>query len=134
MVSKYLLDASAIYPLVLRLQENLLRYSSLFVVLDLTVYEVGNAIWKEYHRGKIRNPTTVTKLFQEIFSTTPILRLNTNMHEVLALAIKEKLTFYDASYLHMARIHGIKLVMEDRELQKFPETISVEEVMNELES
>jgi len=132
MTGRYLLDASALYPLVLRLRENLLGYSSLFVVLDLTVYEVGNVIWKEYLRGKIRDPVVVANLFQEIFNIIPVLRLNANIHEVLGLAINENLTFYDASYLYMARIHGAKLVTEDRDLQRFPESISVRQLLNEL--
>ena len=40
MASRYLLDTSALYPLVLRIRENLLKHSSLFTVLDLTIYEV----------------------------------------------------------------------------------------------
>ena len=43
-MTKYLLDASAIYPLVLRLRERLLLYTELFAVLDLAPYEVGNII------------------------------------------------------------------------------------------
>ena len=132
MTGKYILDTSALYPLVLRLRENLLAYSSLFVVLDLTVYEVGNVIWKEYRRGKIRDPAVVARLFQEIFNIIPVVRFNADIREVLGLAINENLTFYDASHLYMARTHNAKLVTEDRDLQKFPETISVEQLLNEL--
>ena len=45
---KYLLDASALYPLALSLREKLLDYTGLTAVLDPTVYEVGNTVWKEY--------------------------------------------------------------------------------------
>ena len=41
---EYLLDASALYPLVLKLRDKLLDYLTLMAVLDLTVYEVGNVI------------------------------------------------------------------------------------------
>jgi len=132
MTGKYILDTSALYPLVLRLRENLLAYSSLFIVLDLTVYEVGNVIWKEYRRGKIRDPAVVARLFQEIFNIIPVVRFNADIREVLGLAINENLTFYDASYLYMARTHNAKLVTEDRDLQRFPESISVEQLLNEL--
>jgi predicted nucleic acid-binding protein len=39
-----LLDASALYPLVLKLRDMLLDYLALMAVLDLTVYKVGNVI------------------------------------------------------------------------------------------
>ncbi len=132
MTDKYLLDASALYPLVLRLRENLLSYSNLFAVLDLTVYEVGNVIWKEHRRGKIRDLAPVANLFQEIFNAIPVLRPNANIHKVLELAVNEGLTFYDASYLYATRTYGAKLVTEDRDLQRFPESISVEGLLNEL--
>jgi len=45
-MARYLVDASALYPLVLKLREELLDRLPLVAVLDLTVYEVGNAIWK----------------------------------------------------------------------------------------
>ena len=63
---KYLLDASALYPLALSLREKLLHYSGLMAVLDLTVYEVGNAVWKEYRRGRIRNPRALAAAFAEL--------------------------------------------------------------------
>ncbi len=41
MGAEYLLDASAPYPLVLRLREEFLEYVDRFAVLDLTLHEVG---------------------------------------------------------------------------------------------
>ena len=102
------------------------------MVLDLTIYEVGNVIWKEYRRSKIGDLTIVANFFQEIFDVISILKFDANMREVLELATNENLTFYDASYLHMARKHGAKLVTEDRDLQRFPESIDVEQLLNEL--
>lgn len=132
MGARYLVDASALYPLLLRLREDLLRYADLFAILDLTVYEVGNAIWREHRRGRIRDVGVVARLFQEILSTMPRLGLNAGISDVLALAINENLTFYDASYLYTARTRKLKLVTEDRDLQRFPESISIEQLVNEL--
>jgi predicted nucleic acid-binding protein len=64
--AKYLIDASAIYPLILKLREKMFLYEDRFVILDLTIYEVGNVVWKEYQRGKIRDPASVMKMFEEI--------------------------------------------------------------------
>jgi len=50
---EYLLDASALYPLVLKLRDKLLDYLALMAVLDLTVYEVGNVIWEESRGGRV---------------------------------------------------------------------------------
>lgn len=49
--AKYLLNASALYPLMLRMRENILRYGAQFAVLDLTLYEVGNAIGRRVNNG-----------------------------------------------------------------------------------
>ncbi len=129
---KYLLDTSALYPLILMLRENLLSYSNIFSVLDLTIYEAGNVIWKEHRKGRIKDPRAVASLFQEIFNIIPILKLGANIQEVLELALSENITFYDASYLYMARIHGAKLVTEDQDLQRFHESISVTQLLDEL--
>lgn len=94
--------------------------------------KLGNVVWREHRKGKIRDSTIVARLFQEIFNTIPKLRLNASMHKVLTLVVNENLTFYDAPYLYTAHTHKIKLVTEDRDLQKFPESISVEQPLNEL--
>ncbi len=131
--SKYVLDASALYPLLLSLKEDILEYSELFTVLDLTLYEVGNTIWKEHRKGRARNPAKIARLFQEMLSLIPITRIGSqDLGKILDLALRENLTFYDATYLHTARIKKAKLVTEDRELLAFPESINVEELLNEL--
>lgn len=126
---RYLLDASALYPLLLQLREKILDYASLFTVLDLTVYEVGNTVWKEYQRGRVKNPYIVAKLFQEILSLMNVVSINGRLGDVLELAHRENLTFYDASYLYTATRMGLKLVTEDKALQKYPVSISVKELL-----
>ncbi len=42
------------------------------------------------------------------------------------------MTFYDASYLIAAKKYGIKLVTEDRDLLRFSECMSVEDLIREL--
>lgn len=129
---RYLLDASALYPLVLRLREGLLDHASLFAVLDLTVYEVGNVLWKEHRAGRVRSLQAAAALFQEVFENLTILPLEDGLGEVLELASSEGLTFYDASYLYTARRHGLRLVTEDGDLQAFPESMRLEELLEEL--
>ena len=43
--------------------------------------------------------------------------------------MKSNITFYDASYICVARKHGLKLVTEDLNLLKFSEAISLEEMI-----
>jgi len=47
---KYLIDTSALYPLILMLRDRVLLYIDILFVSDLTRYEVGNVLWKEYGR------------------------------------------------------------------------------------
>lgn len=134
MVRRYLLDASALYPLVLKLGEGLIRYSNRFAVLDITIYEVGNTIWKEFRRGRIKNVGIVCKLFEEVFNVVHILRPQMPLDKVVELAVSENLTFYDAAYLYVARAHGVKLVTEDSDLQRFSEAINTDQLLKELQA
>ncbi|MEB3787474.1 MAG: type II toxin-antitoxin system VapC family toxin [Desulfurococcales archaeon] len=130
----YLLDASAVYPLVLRLRESILDYASTLAVLDLTVYEVGNVLWKEHRRGRVRDPLAAARLFQELFSSIKTLRPGASIRGILELAVQEGLTFYDAAYLYTARTQGLRLVTEDRQLGRYPESTSIEQLLRELGS
>jgi predicted nucleic acid-binding protein len=51
---------------------------------------------------------------------------------VLRIAIENNLTFYDASYICLARKHGLKLVTQDQDLLKFSEAISVKDLIKNL--
>ncbi len=127
-----LLDASAVYPLLIELREKVLEYIDLFTVLDLTIYEIGNAIWKSYRRGKLTNIDAITKLFEEVLGSVKKLGIGNEIREVLQIAVENNLTFYDASYLYIARKYGLKLVTEDQELLSFPEAMSVKDFVKEL--
>ncbi len=129
---KYLLDASAIYPLILRLREKILELTPNLFILDLTVYEVGNAVWKGFKLGFIRNPIAVMELFSRLMSSLNTISIRGNEARILELAISEGLTFYDASYLYVAKSKGMKLVTEDRDLLRFSEAISVDKFIDEL--
>jgi predicted nucleic acid-binding protein len=131
---EYLLDASALYPLVLKLRDKLLDYLALMAVLDLTVYEVGNVIWKESRGGRVRAPKALATAFAEVLRGVKVVRVEDRaMADVLELALAEEITFYDAAYLYAARKLGLKLVTEDSDLKRYPEAVSVEELVAELE-
>jgi predicted nucleic acid-binding protein len=50
---EYLLDASALYGLVAHYRR-WVRHKERLAILHLTVYEVGNALWKEARAGGYR--------------------------------------------------------------------------------
>lgn len=130
--AKYLLDASALYPLILRLKEGLLLYKDHFAVLDLTIYEAGSALLKAHKKGAVKHLSPVAKMFEEVMKGLRKLSIEAEVFEVLGIAAKSGLTFYDASYAYVARREGLKLVTEDPELLRFPEAITVEALLREL--
>jgi len=129
---RYLLDASALYPLILRLREGLLSHKDRFAVLDLTVYEVGNALWKASRRGAVKRLAPVAEMFEEVLKGLERLSIGSRMYEVLDVAAKNGMTFYDASYVYVARREGLRLVTEDPELLRSPEAITLEAMLREL--
>jgi len=126
-MQRYLVDCSALYPLILKMREKIILYKA-FSILDLTIYEVGNVLWKEYGKGRIRDLKSAANLFQHVLDQLTKLSVD-DIGEVLDLAVRMKLTFYDAAYIHVARERGLKLITEDREvLSKYPEAIRVDQL------
>jgi len=122
----YLLDASTLLPLLIDYGEKLLSIDvkAKLYMLDLTLYEVGNTLWKlvalqstlELEDAKdilyalkslIRRDTIKVMMFEEI-----------NMERVLQLAASEKLTFYDASYIAASEAVKATLATEDKDLKE----------------
>ncbi len=123
---EYLIDTSALYPLILKLREKFLVYADKMAVLDLTLYEVGNVLWKEYKRRKIKNLENITILFQEMLASLRRLTIN-DLGGVLRMAVEKDLTFYDAAYVYAAEKLNIKLITEDIELlEKSKNAINIE--------
>ena len=119
---KYLLDASALVILIKKadikatvecLQDSL--------VLDLTFYEVGNAIWNESILTKFLTPKEAEKLGKIAQTILANIKRITNEAEafqkILEIAQTEKLSYYDSSYVYSAKEAGLPLVTEDKELR-----------------
>lgn len=103
-----------------------------FAILDLTIYEVGNAVWRAYRKGAVKQPALVARMFEEVLKGLEKLSVGPVLLEALDIAAKSGVTFYDASYVYVARREGLKLVTEDPDLLKFPEAISLEAMLKEL--
>jgi len=71
MKGEFLLDSSALYPLLNYVDK--VDVSKIHV-LSLTFYEVGNAIWKEFYIHKrIKDPFTLSLLFQKFLHKLKVL-------------------------------------------------------------
>ena len=113
---KYLFDASALLNLVRRLGEESLKILEENYILTLTIYDVGNALWREARLSRrltmdeaeaiMRAIITPIKFMQVIELQDPI--------EVLRISNEIEITFYDAAYVVAALRRGLILVTDDR--------------------
>ncbi|MEM2902296.1 MAG: type II toxin-antitoxin system VapC family toxin [Candidatus Bathyarchaeia archaeon] len=134
----YILDSSAIPIVLKRLKEKSVEALEGKTILDLTRYELGNAIWKEH---KIKKLVAVQEAVNKAEGMAKILEILTveklesveEFKSAMELAVKLKLTFYDASYLYKAKSMGLPLITEDRELHEKASDADVKTItVNEL--
>ena len=113
----FLFDASSIINLVKR---GVVDPFARGATLDLALYEVLNAIWKEHRLMKRIDEDTASMfldVINDVFNVVEVLSIRGLEKEVLDLASRENLTVYDASYLCIAVKRGLKLVTDDRKLR-----------------
>lgn len=111
----YLLDANAFLDLIKR-RKTLIKGQ---YILDLTMYEVSNAIWKEVVLFKTLTKDEAVTLMNEITNIVQklnIIRIQDDLDKIMEIAIKERLTFYDAAYLYFAKKYQLILITNDKKL------------------
>ena len=121
-MKRLLIDASSLMLLMktanIRTELDHLRTSFL---LDLTFYEVGNAIRKETCLTKFltKNESEVlrNRVQTVLARIDKILSETSDFQKILDISESEKLSFYDSSYLFAAIEKGLVLVTEDKELR-----------------
>lgn len=86
-----------------------------FISPSLLKYEVGNTLRTKLMRKKIKKGEA-QKLYQ-FFLTINIKEEAINFHDVLNLALEKNLSFYDASYLYLAKSKKVKLLTLDHSLK-----------------
>ena len=128
---KRVLDSSAIALILKRLGEESIEVLEESVTASLATYELGNVIWKEYALRRLINLEEAMRRAEQIAKILEVVQLEDiksaeDLKEVMRLAGRLDLTFYDASYLNLAKKMGIPLVTEDKELLKKARNISVE--------
>jgi len=114
----YLLDSSAIFKAIRtnRVDALLGNYT-----IELARYELGNAIWKEStlrRRVTEEESERLIRLVKQALRVMEILRTDCQEEEILKMAEKLKLTFYDASYLFHAKTRNLTLITEDETMIK----------------
>jgi predicted nucleic acid-binding protein len=119
----YIFDSGAIAILLKRLKDKSIEVLGGETILDLTRYELGNALWKECALKKLINPEEAADRAGDMAKMLEILNVEEiasikDFRQVMELAVKLRLTFYDASYLYMAKSKGLTFVTEDRELYR----------------
>ncbi len=119
---RHLIDASSLILLMKTAEiQIVLDYLRTSFILDLTYYEVGNAIWKETCLTKFltkKESEVLRNRVQTVLSKTDRIPIETSSFQgVFNVSESEHLTFYDASYLFIAKEKGLVLVSEDRELK-----------------
>jgi predicted nucleic acid-binding protein len=121
---RYLLDASALLPLVTKQGRNLLTRASKewFAITDLAIYEGCNGVWKMthlLHSISVEDGMETISIIEELVKRGILHLLSVGELELAAtleLAIQRKLTYYDASYVMVAKCKGAVLVTQDSTL------------------
>ncbi|MCX8182732.1 MAG: type II toxin-antitoxin system VapC family toxin [Candidatus Methanomethyliaceae archaeon] len=87
---------------------------------DLAYYELGNAVWKQVNLYRKISKTDAEKVLEslyEVFRNLKKIEIGGAL-ETLNIAIKENITYYDASYINAAAKNNLTLVTEDLQLLK----------------
>jgi predicted nucleic acid-binding protein len=91
-------------------------------ILDLTIYEVGNAIWRMHALLKKLSEEDVSSLMSVTADLTKRMEkmsiLGLNLLQTIELAVREKITFYDAAYVTASKMKRLVLVTDDMTLAR----------------
>lgn len=126
-----IIDASALYPLVKLSQDSLVKVAERLLeeamILDLTLYEVANAIVIEVRRGFVKDPHRLITAISELVKHLTILRVKPeDLEAINKLAERLDLTSYDAAYIYYAKVHKAKLITSDKEILMKAKDIAVD--------
>ena len=126
----FVLDSSAIAILLSTFKEKAISLIKGRITLDLAYYELGNVLWKEAILLKRINKKEARERAKEvglILSEMEVMRISDpeELVEIMSLALKSKLTFYDSVYLFITRKLNASLVTEDSKLIKKSKEVGV---------
>jgi predicted nucleic acid-binding protein len=113
-----LLDASALINIMINNGSSALELLDAQFVLDLTVYEVGNVLWRLVNMEKkisARQGCSLLDSFLLLVQYMEVLTISGIEKSVTELSLQKSLTFYDASYLAVAVKNSLTLVTDDKQ-------------------
>ena len=113
-----LFDSSAILNTVRNMGGNAISILKSNYILTLTIYEIGNAIWKEAKLQKrigLNEALILISNISRILSKMRIIVID-NPAKVLRVAYLMRITYYDASYITTTAENNLILVTDDRKL------------------
>ena len=91
-------------------------------ILDLTYYELGNVVWKQAGLTKVLSEKETETLTEALATMLGFVKRiepsQADFSKILDTARGERLTFYDASYIHFAKKNELTLVTNDGRLSK----------------
>ncbi|MEM1658092.1 MAG: type II toxin-antitoxin system VapC family toxin [Candidatus Jordarchaeales archaeon] len=128
-----LFDASSIFKALVERKVGVL-YGN--YTLDLAVYEVGNVLWKRVSLLRdvgYEEAIRLTALVKRVFKLLKKVDVSCHEQEVIDIAVKLGITFYDASYVFAAKSNNFTLVTEDEKLKmkvgSYVSALSLKEVV-----
>ena len=85
------------------------------ITLDLTIKEVANALWKKVLRGEMSEDVSV-KIISDLVKGEAIKIVSQEEYliDAFRIAVREKITVYDALFISLAKSKGIELVTSDK--------------------
>jgi predicted nucleic acid-binding protein len=95
--------------------ERLVREDPDWVSVSLWRYELGNILWKGLRTKSLR-PAEGSRILDGAEALIRETVDTLDAGEILFLAKKHSLSFYDASYVWLARLKGLKLRTRDGEI------------------
>lgn len=129
--NNFVIDASAILALLLPDEENSKKAKNLLKIIvsaknrlfapKLLEFEVGNALRSAFLSKRIVYGS-LEKLINN-FKRIPIIFTDINTVKTMELAVKLGISFYDASYIYLAKSNKRKLLTLDHSLEKMAEKI-----------
>ncbi len=113
----YVFDASSIFKSIIDNKINILigNYTD-----NLAKYELGNTIWKKYYIKKEISVKEYSIISRIVFGTLKLLKIldpTGSEQDILDIARKIGITFYDATYVYHSKRLGSPLVTEDYKLR-----------------
>ena len=115
---KYLFDASSIYAIVKAEKAQLLILNC---TCDLARYEIGNILITERHLRRTMTEAEQRSLLDLVGRSLKLMvtvGVSGFEQEVVNLAVKYNLSFYDAAYVFLTKKNNLVFVTEDGKLTK----------------